>query len=297
MYERILVPLDSSSLADTVLPYAEVMAGALKSRVTLLYVSESEETPYHRVHEFYLGKIAQLVKSHIKEHYPERKDVSIRIKSAVVKGKPAEEISDHVRENNISLVIMAGHGRVGVMRRPMVSIVRKVFHATGVPLLLIRAKPYLETGMPQLLNRILLPLDGLKSGEAALPYVKKLTRWLPAEVTLLQVVAPSRHVHTLGGLDHVQFTGDQIETMKDIAREYLENTRKKLAGTKATLQCEVRVGDPGAEITRLAEKTNSRLVVLATHRHSALRQWIWGSVPQKVLQTTDKPILLVKALD
>jgi nucleotide-binding universal stress UspA family protein len=79
VYKKILVPLDSSKLADMILPYAEVLAGALNCKVTLLYVCETEEEHHLRVHKFYLGKIAELVKSHIRDDYPETKAASVSV--------------------------------------------------------------------------------------------------------------------------------------------------------------------------------------------------------------------------
>ena len=298
MYGKVLVPLNSPRLADIVLPYAEVMAGALNSRVTLLYVAKTREKHQQKGQDFCLGKVAGLVRSHVRENYPEKEPANIRVKSVDRHGGVAEQISSYIKKNKISLAIMSGHGHTGIMRRPMVSTVRKVFHTTGVPLLLVRNKPPVEAGFPSLLNRILLPLDGLKGREIALPFARELARRLPAEeVILLQVVPPEQRVHTLGGLDYVRFTEEQIEVMKDIVREYLGNISRRLTATKATIRCEVRVGDPAMEINRCAEETDSRVIVLATHRHAWLRQWVWGSVPQSILQTTTKPVLLITMPD
>jgi len=41
MYEKILVPLDCSDLAEIALPYAEEFAGSMGSKITLIHVSES----------------------------------------------------------------------------------------------------------------------------------------------------------------------------------------------------------------------------------------------------------------
>ena len=40
MYEKILVPLDGSELAEVALPYTEELAGQLGSEITLIYVRE-----------------------------------------------------------------------------------------------------------------------------------------------------------------------------------------------------------------------------------------------------------------
>jgi nucleotide-binding universal stress UspA family protein len=294
MYERILVPLDSSKLADMVLPYAEVLAGALDSEVTLLYVCEPKEEPYRRVHEFYLGKISELVKSHIREYLPAKKNTRIKVKSLVPCGKPSEEISNYAKKNNSNLIVMARHGRSGIMRRLMAPIADKVFQATGVPLLLITTSPPPEPSPMGLLNRILLPLDGLESGEVALPYIRELVKKLSAEVILLQVIAPVYPARTLRGLDYVKFNEQQIESMTVNAKQYLEKVGEKLADTKATLRYEVRVGDPAAEIIDFADKIKARLVAISTHHYSGTSQWHPEEIAQRILQATKTPVLLVK---
>ena len=76
-------------------------------------------------------------------------------------------------------------------------------------------------------KRILVPLDGSEVSELVLPYVKELAEKARCEVTLLQVIAPSQHVHTVGGLDYVRFTDEQLELMRADARQYLEKVSRK----------------------------------------------------------------------
>ena len=68
MYEKILVPLDVSKLAEVALPYAEELAGRLGSEITLVSVSESTEAQAYHKHQVYLGKIIEATK-HSAEKY------------------------------------------------------------------------------------------------------------------------------------------------------------------------------------------------------------------------------------
>ena len=43
MYDRLVVPLDGSKLAEVALPYAEELAGKMNSEIVLLSVLESGE--------------------------------------------------------------------------------------------------------------------------------------------------------------------------------------------------------------------------------------------------------------
>lgn len=297
MFERILVPLDSSDLANIVLPYAESLAGVLGSEVTLIYVCEPEEKQFRRVHEFYLGKISELVTSHIKDAFPAREPASLRVNSLVPCGKPHEEISSYAKENNVSLVIMPRHGRTGIMRRLMAPIADRVFRATGIPLLLITSKPPKGVAPTQLLDRILVPLDGTQAGEAALPYVEELARRLPIEAILLRVITPVYEVRSPRGLQTIRFTDQQIEASTTNAQKYLRELGQRLAETKALVEHEVMVGDPTAEIIEAANKEKTRLVALSTHHYPGTKEWRTEEIAQRILLATDTPVLLVKAPD
>ena len=287
MFNRILVPLDGSTLAEIALPYAEELGGAFNSEVILIGVTEPVERQYHHMHQLYIEKMAELVRSHIK------KATRVKVKSVSLVGEPAQEIINYAEENNISLTIMTTHARSGMVPWVMGSIANRVLQRISMSLLLIRAKaPSLKVG-GGMFNKIIVPLDGSDAGEVALPYVRELSKKLKSEVILLQVVALGQHVHTVGGLDYVLFADQQVESMRTQAKQYLEKVSKKLTG--ASVRSEVRIGDAAREIIRFADETNTGLVAISTHGRSGIRQWVFGSVTHKILQAGNTPALLVKA--
>jgi len=299
MFERILVPLENSKIAELVLPYVEELAGHLKSEVTLLYVCERGEEQTRRVHEAYMRIIADGIKRNIREHYPKRRGARVRVRSVVMVGKPFDEICNYAVKNDVGLVVLATRCGSGIMHLSIGHIPNRLFEKTGIPLLLITtaAKHYPEPSPGQLLDRILLPLDGSEVGEIAIPYVAELASRQWAQVTLLQVVEPGQHVHTIGGPDYVKFTEQQIELMKVRAKEYLESVGKRLADTRAFVRYEVRVGDTTKEIINLATEMGARLVVVSAHHFLGIRQLISGNIAQKILQTTNIPVLLLRTQD
>ena len=144
-------------------------------------------------------------------------------------------------------------------------------------------------------KKILVPLDGSKTGEVVLPYVRQLVEKLSSEVTLLQVVTPGQHAHTVGGLDYVHFTEEQLELMSADAKQYLEKVSSRLADIESNIRLEVRIGDAAQEIIKLADETDASLIAMSTHGRSGVSQWIFGSVAQKILQASTRPIFLVRA--
>jgi nucleotide-binding universal stress UspA family protein len=289
MWERILVPLDGSSLAELALAYAEELAIAFASELVLLYVSEPKESQYRPMHQFYIDEVAKKVGEHLKKR--------ARVRTVILTGEPAEEIISYAEKNKVGVIIMASHGRSGIMAWAMGGVASKVLEATRVPVLLIRVgKPRQRAPGKRLLERVLLPLDGSETGEAAVPYVKELGKRLGSKIILLGVVAAGQHVHTVGGLDYILYPEPEMELFKAEARKYLERLYQRLEGRKGTVQVELRVGDDIAgEIIRFADKAKASLIAISAHGHSGIEKWVFGSVASKIVQTSKMPVLLVRA--
>ncbi len=97
-------------------------------------------------------------------------------------------------------------------------------------------------------ERILVPLDGSKVGEAALPYVEdlvsKLSSCLKVEVTLLQVISSLTHWVAAGEASApVRYTEKELEQIKKRAKDYLDKVGKDLRSKGATVKTRVSVGN------------------------------------------------------
>jgi len=285
MWERILVPLDGSNLAELAIPYAEELAVAFNSEVVLLYVSEPGESQYHHMHQLYIEELAGQMKNRINKVSP-----------LVLSGRPAEQIIDYAWRHKVGLIIMASHGRSGITPWAMGSVANKVLHATTVPVLLIRvAKTPQRVPGKHLLNRILLPLDGSKAGEAAVPYIEELIGRLEVEVILFGVVPAGQHTRTVGGLDYILYPEQDLELVKAEAREYLDKVYHRLVDRKGVVRVELKVGgDVAGEIIKFAEETNASLIAMAAHGRSGIEKWVFGSITHKVLHASNTPILVVR---
>jgi nucleotide-binding universal stress UspA family protein len=148
---------------------------------------------------------------------------------------------------------------------------------------------------------ILVPLDGSKTGEAALPYVmdlvSKLAPGVKAEVILLQVL-PSMTPHTVGGTAGVEipYSLQQVEESEKKAIEYLTVTGEILKSKGATVTTKVAVGDASEEIVKAAEEANVNIIAMSTHGRSGFSRWAFGSVTDRVLRReANIPITMVRA--
>ena len=73
MYNKILVPLDGSDLAELALPYAEELADAFNSEVFIAHVSESADDQYQHMHQLYIEEVAGNLRKPIKTSWEQEK--------------------------------------------------------------------------------------------------------------------------------------------------------------------------------------------------------------------------------
>jgi len=149
-------------------------------------------------------------------------------------------------------------------------------------------------------EKILIPLDGSKVGEAALDVVKNvITKFSPdikVEVTLLRVLTSLSHYFTTGGASvQVLYTPDELERIKKAAIDYLMKAGEPLANLNASINLKVAIGNAADEILKIAEEINADLIAMSTHGRSGISRWALGSVTERVLRSGNRPILVVRA--
>ena len=286
MFEKILLPLDGSKIAEQAFPYVVELATSFDSEVICAGVCELEEKDQTQTCQLYQNSQADLLKSKI--------GAKAKIKSVVLPGKASEEILKYAKANSINLLVMTSHGRSGIKPWSLGSTVDKILHTVDAPLLIVRAfEKSAVAGKSGLFNKIIVPLDGSETGGAAVPYAAELNKKLKSEIILFQVVATGKHVHTVGGLNFVNFQDLDLNASKTRAREYLNNISKKLAESNIVSKFEVKSGEADREIVKFAKDSKASLIALSSHGHTGIERWAYGSVTYKVLQTTDRSLLLV----
>jgi nucleotide-binding universal stress UspA family protein len=154
-------------------------------------------------------------------------------------------------------------------------------------------------------ERILIPLDGSKLGEAALSYVEKLiSRLAPdekVEITLFNVITTithAPHIPAMGGVVSVPYKKEELAEMKDAAIAYLNKIGDGLRNEKVTVICKVSVNEkPAEEIIKAEVEVNADLVAMSTHGRSGISRFAIGSVADKVLRGGTVPVLMVRVSD
>jgi nucleotide-binding universal stress UspA family protein len=142
--DSVLIPLDGSDLAESILPQAVELAKALDLKLRLMRSSDvTGRTLSYRDYSGFTALLAEWKNEAIS--YLDEKLSQLRteglsdVTSFVAEGEPAEEIIDAAKGAPNSLIAMCTHGRSGVTRWMLGSVTEKVVRHSGNPVLVIRA--------------------------------------------------------------------------------------------------------------------------------------------------------------
>ncbi len=151
-------------------------------------------------------------------------------------------------------------------------------------------------------ERIVVPLDGSKVGEAALPVIGKLMAKLSpeikVEITLFGVITLLRHWVVVGEASApVSYTEEELRLIKQRITDYLEKAGETLRSKGIVVNTRVGTGNAAEEILKAADEVNADMIAMSTHGRSGLRRLAFGSITDKVLRGACIPVLLVRAAE
>ncbi len=149
-------------------------------------------------------------------------------------------------------------------------------------------------------ERVLVPLDGSKVGEAALPVIEQLVAKLApgtkVEVTFLGVVTLLRHWVVVGEASApVSYTEEELKLIRERVMNYLSKTGESLKKRGVIINVMVGSGNATEEILKAAGEIKADLIAMSTHGRSGLRRLAFGSITDKIIRGSSIPVLLVRA--
>lgn len=139
--------------------------------------------------------------------------------------------------------------------------------------------------------KILVPLDGSKLSERALTQAETFAKALGAEILLTRVVESPLATAPEAGPAVEETVAE--ETIGQ-ARSYLDGIVSDLKGKGIQGRAVVQEGTPYSAILELAHNEDVDFIVMSTHGRTGLSKAIMGSVAEKVVFTTKRPVMLVK---
>ena len=139
--------------------------------------------------------------------------------------------------------------------------------------------------------KILVPLDGSALAERAVEQAEKVAKALGYEVILFRVIQnPLATAPEAGPETEEQAALDTI----GVANSYLKKIASRLEEKGIKARIEIGEGPPYAGILGLAHREDVEFIIMSTHGRTGITRALMGSVAEKVVYTTKRPVMLVK---
>lgn len=135
-YDRILVPLDGSQMAEYILSQVTTMAAKFDAVATILHVvdtgpSDPEQmTPSQKTARADITRYIERISDRLKKH-----DISVEWQ--ITYGDPASEIIRHATTHDVDLVMMSTHGRGDGARQELGSVAMSVISRGKIPVMAV----------------------------------------------------------------------------------------------------------------------------------------------------------------
>lgn len=298
MFERIMLPLDGSTLAECVLPHAVALSRATNAQLVLVCVVEpapkqgpAATDPLH----WHLLKAE--TRAYLDEIAKRLGRLDLPVEAVQLEGPAAERIVEYARDNEVDLILLSSHGRSGLTGWNVSSVVQKVILRANRSVMIVRAYEAGEVGLESLTyRRILVPLDGSRRAEYVLPVVSALARYAGAELMLATAIArPEMPRRSPLSAEDAELAERVVERNREEAEKYHEQLGTWLTSDKVTSR--LLVGDSAITLLhRLAVEEAVDLVALSAHGYSGDVHRPYGSLVTSFIVYGSSPLLIIQDL-
>ena len=301
MFERMLVPLDGSPLAECVLPHVVAMAGPLGAKVTVLHVCEPKGVD-GAIQPF--NGMAWRLKTVEAEAYVEGvaarlREAGLKVGSRRLEGRAAEQIVAYAHQQDCDLILLSSHGRSGLTGWNVSSVVQKTIARARVSVMIVRAYQPAGADLRELsYSRLMCPLDCSQRAEHILPVAVALARGHGARVLLAHVVTrpevPRRRPYTEEELELIHRLA---ELNRSEAEQCLEDVRTKLLAEHVDATSHVVLSDdPTQSLHDWVKEQEIDLVLMSAHGYTGSTRWPYGRVALNFIVHGSTPLLMAQDL-
>lgn len=184
--------------------------------------------------------------------------------------EPYKEIVEEALKNNIDLIIMGRRGKTRFMRVLMGSVTARTIGEAPCPVLVVPKDAEVN------LTKVLLATDGSVYSMFATYGAVNLLKYTKGELIILSVAKREENIPA-------------AEESVRIAKEVSE---------KEGIKTETLVlsGEPFEIIVQTAEEKNVGLIVMGCYGRTGIEKILMGSVTERVIGFTNKPVLVIRKL-
>jgi len=277
MLDRIVIPLDGSPTAESILPQVLRLA-ADGDEVVLV---RAEPPVPSEAGALLLPAALAAAEQYLAGVQQRLREQGVRVRVVARAGAAADVVLEAVRESGAGMIAMATHGRSGAARLLLGSTAERILRESPVPMFLLRpfwSYELLPPGGTEKLpiRTLLLPVDGSGLALCAAPAASAFAKRFGAEIVIL----------------HVLQKGEDPTAVRGQLDDLGERFRIDGVGFRTALEH----GDAAEAILSAARDHKADLIVLSTHGRSGISRLVVGSVTESVARKAQVPLLVVRGM-
>lgn len=301
MFHNILVPLDGSRFAESAIPLASRLARSAQARLHLVRA--------HRPAPVLVGVGEMMaMPGDLNEELREQEvgylsETAARLVQAgggsveyhEVDGLAGPELCEEAKRLGADLVVMATHGRGGIVRFWLGSVADYLVRHLSTPVLLVHPGREGETPPARPVRGLLVALDLSKHSEAILDPVTALAQVTQAHVTLVHAVGAYEKMDAPATPFPMPQDVTLLELYQEEAQRSLDMIAARLRERGVSVAARIVVGpSPTAVLLDTLAEDCFDMIAITTHGASGVRRLLLGSVADKLIRRAAKPVLVMR---
>lgn len=292
---RILCPIDFSPFSEHALDYAVKIAKWSGARVRVLHVMPPlPESSSSALAEAGRALTERNLRSAIARH----RHTDLAMDTQLVESSDvAQKILECADAFDADVIITGSHGRTGVQRALLGSVVEPLLHKTGRAVLTIPSHVDITQldGAPQF-GRIVCAVDFAKASLEAAAVAFSLAEESNARLTLLHVIEQPPELSHVPSGDYSTYDVGEIRAEAEAAvLTRLRALVPEHALEYCTVETSVLEGGVARQILRMASTIDADLIVLGVHGRNAFDLAFFGSNSKEIIRESHCPVLIVPA--
>lgn len=332
MFEKALVPLDGSELAEGILPYVSQLMKGLDGSIVLLLVIDpdavelpgrlrqhiaglgagsiemaiapTEESTEHvsinpretaevrAMQVFDSNEVLEEAKRGFDEVLKRLSNQGVHAELVVAFGRPAETIARVADEKGCDVIAISTHGRNALARGILGSVTDKIIHLAHRPTLTITPERAKQYWEE---GETIDRIMVPLDGSPLAESVLPYVEFLAERLSLEIVLVRVLNFVSMytPGLD-AYFGADDLEAEIEIeATKYLETVSQRLKAKSLKVEWKLLRGHPAVAIVDLARETPHNIIALTSHGRSGVTRWVIGSVANTLVRASGDPVLMI----
>lgn len=278
--KRVLCPVDFSDQSAAALRLAGGMAQALGAELHVLHAERLEAPVYFTAAQMkalkaQLRRSERAARAYLNDFVAQYLPGDLHRSIEIVEDDPVTAILRAAQTSQAGLVVMGTHGRTGLSRVRLGSVMESVLRQISIPVLTVG--PGIKPAAPlNAIRRILCPVDFSELAESSFTHARALAEKMNAELVVVNIVEDAVKP---GSLDEAH-------------KALCDWVGPEVRGHCSVREV-VRQGDRAEQIVGEAQRSQADLVVIGARPSQSLGSMLFGSTTEAVIRHAPCPVLSV----